>query len=102
MLELYRAVTGRLLEEEEAYLIAERITNIERLFNVREGLGRVDDTLPKRLLTEPMPTGSSTGSFVSLTPMLEEYYTLMGWDADGIPTSERLQQLGLEEEWSNA
>ena len=102
MLELYRAVTGRPLEEGEVYLIAERITNVERLFNVREGFGRVDDTLPKRLLTEPMPTGPSTGNSVPLDTMLEEYYALMGWDADGVPTRERLQGLGLEAEWSNA
>ncbi|UCC87857.1 MAG: aldehyde ferredoxin oxidoreductase family protein [Anaerolineales bacterium] len=102
MLELYRAVTGRPLEEEEAYLIAERITNLERIFNVREGFGREEDTLPGRLLVEPMPTGPSAGSHVALDSMLAEYYMLMGWDADGRPTPERLQQLGLEKEWSNA
>jgi aldehyde:ferredoxin oxidoreductase len=100
MLELYRAVTGRSLKEEEAYLIGERITQLEHLFNVREGFGREEDTLPKRLLTEPMPTGPSTGSHVALDTMLEEYYALMGWDANGMPTRERAQQLGLEAEWS--
>jgi aldehyde:ferredoxin oxidoreductase len=100
MLELYRAVTGLLLEQEQATLIAERITNIERLFNVREGFGRPEDTLPERLLSEPMPTGPSTGSIVPLDTMLEEYYALMGWDADGVPTQQRLQRLGLEAEWS--
>ncbi len=98
MLELYRTVTGRLLDEEQAYLIAERITNVERLFNVREGFGRQEDTLPERLLTEPMPTGPSGGSTVPLDTMLEEYYALMGWDADGVPTQEHLQELGLEAE----
>jgi aldehyde:ferredoxin oxidoreductase len=101
MLELYRAVTGRPLEEEEAYLIGERITNLERLFNVREGLGHTDDTLPKRLLAEPMPTGPSTGSTVPLDTMLEEYYALMDWDIGGVPTQDRLLQLGLGEEWTN-
>jgi aldehyde:ferredoxin oxidoreductase len=100
LLGLYRAVTGRLLEEDQAYLIAERIANVERLFNLREGFGREDDTLPKRLLAEPMPTGPSTGSTVSLDVMLEEYYALMGWDADGVPTQEQLQKLGLEAEGS--
>jgi aldehyde:ferredoxin oxidoreductase len=98
MLELYRAVTGLILEEEGAMLIGERITNVERLFNVREGFGRLEDTLPKRLLSEPMPTGPSTGSTVPLDTMLEEYYALMGWDVDGVPTQERLQRLGLEAE----
>ncbi len=99
ILELYRAVTGQALEEKEAYLMAERINNIERLFNIREGLQRQDDTLPKRLLHQKMPTGASAGNTVPLDVMLEEYYQLMGWDSNGIPTPERLQQLGLEAEW---
>ena len=102
MLELYRAVTGRPLEEEEAYVIGERITNVERLFNVREGLGHTDDTLPERLLAEPMPTGPSIGSTVPLDTMLAEYYALMEWDSEGVPTQDHLLQLGLEEEWTNS
>ncbi|GAB4533906.1 MAG: aldehyde ferredoxin oxidoreductase family protein [Anaerolineae bacterium] len=98
MLELYRAVTGRPLEEDEACLIAERIVNVERLFNLREGFGCQEDTLPVRLLSEPMPTGPSAGSSVPLDTMLEEYYALMGWDAQGVPAPERLQALGLQVE----
>jgi aldehyde:ferredoxin oxidoreductase len=96
MLELYRAVTGLALTEEEALLIAERITNLERLFNVREGFSRKDDALPARLVDEPMPSGPSQGSAVPLETMLNEYYSLMGWDANGVPTPERLQALGLQ------
>ncbi len=101
MLELYTAVTGRPLAEEEALEIAERINNLERLFNLREGLSRKDDTLPKRFLKEAMPTGASKGNTVPLDQMLDEYYELMGWDNNGIPQAERLQHLGLEAEWEN-
>jgi aldehyde:ferredoxin oxidoreductase len=96
MLELYRAVTGRSLGQEQASLIGERIVTVERLFNVRQGLGRAEDTLPRRLLVEPMPSGPSRGSRVDLDTMLDEYYALMGWDEDGVPTPQCLAQLGLD------
>jgi len=99
ILSLYRAVTGVPLGEKEALLIAERVNNLERLFNVREGLTRKDDTLPKRLLMEAMPTGPSQGNTVPLDEMLDEYYELMGWDSNGVPTPDRMQALGLEQEW---
>jgi aldehyde:ferredoxin oxidoreductase len=102
VLDLYRAVTGVSLGEEEALLMAERVTNLERLFNVRDGLGRRDDTLPKRLLEEAMPSGPSQGNTVPLDQMLDEYYDLMGWDSNGIPLRERMEELGLQEEWEAA
>lgn len=99
LLDLYRAVTGISLEEEDAFRIADRINNLERLFNVREGLDRKDDTLPRRLLKEAMPTGPSQGNTVPLNQMLDEYYDLMGWDSNGIPSEQRMQELGLQDEW---
>ena len=102
MLDLYRAVTGIPLGEEEALLTAERVTNLERLFNVRDGLGRKDDTLPKRLLEQAMPSGPSQGNTVPLDQMLDEYYGLMGWDSKGVPLRERMEELGLQGEWEAA
>ncbi len=102
LLGIYRAVTGIALEEDDALLIAERINNLERLFNIREGLGRKEDTLPRRLLEEAMPSGPSQGNTVPLDQMLDEYYELMGWDADGIPSEERMRKLGLQAEWEAA
>ena len=99
MLSLYHAVTGIALEVEEALLIAERVNNLERLFNVREGLTRKNDTLPRRLLKEAMPSGPSKGNTVPLDRMLDEYYELMGWDSSGIPVPKRMRELGLQEEW---
>jgi len=102
ILSLYRVVTGITLEQEEALLIAERIDNLERLFNVREGLTRKDDTLPRRFLKDAMPTGPSKGNTVPLDQMLDEYYELMGWDPEGVPRAERMRELGLQAEWEAA
>jgi len=73
----------------------ERLFNLKRMINVRLGITRADDTLPQRLLTHPRPTGSAAGVLPDLEPMLEEYYQLRGWTAEGFPTEEKLQELGL-------
>lgn len=73
----------------------ERIWNLERLFNLRAGLTRADDTLPKRILSEPAPSGTAKGLVSRLDVMLPEYYKLRGWDAEGVPTTETLGRLGL-------
>jgi aldehyde:ferredoxin oxidoreductase len=75
----------------------ERIWNLERLFNLREGLDPLkDDTLPKRLLEEPLPEGASKGRVSQLPKMLPEYYKTRGWDERGVPTPAKLRELGLE------
>jgi aldehyde:ferredoxin oxidoreductase len=96
--ELLHVATGWDLTGEEVRRIGERIVNLERLFIAREGITRRDDTLPKRFLEEPLPEGSgpSTGSVLELEPMLDEYYRARGWDAEtGLPTKEKLEELGL-------
>lgn len=75
----------------------ERIWNLERLFNLREGFTKKDDCLPPRFSQESLPRGHSKGQVVDLEPMLEEYYRLRGWDKDGVPTEEKLKELGLEQ-----
>ena len=74
----------------------ERIWNLERQFNLRAGLTSRDDTLPKRLLEEPAPSGTAKGLVAKLPQMLPEYYALRGWSADGRPTQETLTRLGLQ------
>ncbi len=76
--------------------VGERISTLARAINVREGLSRQHDTLPARNLSQPMSDGPAAGQVVELEPMLDAYYRLMGWDAAGIPTPERLRELGLE------
>ncbi|MFN2181596.1 MAG: aldehyde ferredoxin oxidoreductase C-terminal domain-containing protein, partial [Candidatus Promineifilaceae bacterium] len=74
----------------------ERISTLARMFNVREGFARAADTLPERNLAQPMNGGPANGHVVELDPMLDEYYRLMGWDANGVPGKARLAALGLE------
>jgi aldehyde:ferredoxin oxidoreductase len=95
---MVRAVTGWDVTAEELERIGERVINLERLFNVREGVRRADDTLPWRVMHEPIPEGPSAGMYCppdELTTMLDAYYGLRGWDADGVPTPARLTALGL-------
>jgi len=76
-------------------LVGERISTLARLFNVREGFDRRNDTLPGRNLSQPLVGGPAEGQVVELNPMLDDYYRLMGWDENGVPTLERLHHLGL-------
>ena len=72
--------------------------NIEKAFNVREGFFKENDTLPYRLLHEPLHEGASKNQIVDLEPMLNEYYSNRGWDIrTGIPSSNKLQELELED-----
>jgi aldehyde:ferredoxin oxidoreductase len=97
--DLLTAVTGLEFSPESVQITGERINNLARAFNVREGFSRADDTLPERLLTEPLPGGASKGHFISpaeLNQMLDDYYTARGWDLKtGTPTREKLMALGL-------
>jgi aldehyde:ferredoxin oxidoreductase len=92
------AVTGVKIDSIELLKIGERIWNIEKLFNLREGLGRKDDSLPKRLLTEAFESGHSKGITVNLEPLLDKYYAIRGWNNEGIPSEEKLKELDLLEE----
>jgi aldehyde:ferredoxin oxidoreductase len=95
---MLRAVTGWDVTVEELERAGERIVNLERLFNVREGVRRADDVLPWRVMHEPIPEGPSAGMFCppdELAAMLDEYYRLRGWDPEGVPSAERLASLGL-------
>lgn len=80
---------------ENLAVIGERIWNMERDFNNRAGFTRADDTLPKRLLTEPAQTGPAKGLVNGLETMLPEYYRIRGWTGEGELTAETRQRLGL-------
>ncbi|MBI3454263.1 MAG: aldehyde ferredoxin oxidoreductase family protein [Candidatus Rokubacteria bacterium] len=95
---LVSAVTGWEMTAVELERVGERIVNVERRFNVREGVRRKDDVLPWKVMHEPIPDGPSAGMYCppeELAAMLDAYYALRGWDADGVPTPERLGALGL-------
>ncbi|HIE23414.1 MAG TPA: aldehyde ferredoxin oxidoreductase [Candidatus Korarchaeota archaeon] len=96
IVEMIKAVTGWDIGVEDLLKAAERVYNIEKLFNIREGWTKEMDTLPRRFLEEPMPEGPSKGNVVRLDEMLEEFYEIMGWDRDtGLPKDEKLEELGL-------
>ncbi|HOQ99391.1 MAG TPA: aldehyde ferredoxin oxidoreductase family protein [Anaerolineae bacterium] len=96
---LMEGVTGLVFTPEEVMRVGERVNNLARAFNVREGFTRADDTLPERLMTEPLKAGASKGHVISrqdLDTMLDEYYSLRGWDVStGTPTRAKLIELGL-------
>ncbi|MCK4369178.1 MAG: aldehyde ferredoxin oxidoreductase family protein [Dehalococcoidales bacterium] len=98
--DLLVAATGFDEFGDPAYLdkIGERILCLERSFNVREGFSRKDDTLPKRMQTEPLKNaGPATGQVIrKLDTLLDEYYDALGYTSQGIPSIKKLRQLGLE------
>ncbi|WP_425058989.1 putative oxidoreductase YdhV [Sporomusa carbonis] len=97
---LLTAVTGFAFTPEEVYQVGERVNNLARVYNVRAGFSRNDDSLPERIMTEPLAAGGSKGSYISreeLSTMLDEYYAERDWTKDGLPTPEKLIELGLDE-----
>ena len=90
------AATGQTWSKEDMLTAAERVINLERLVNARWGFTRKDDSLPKRILTEPAPDGRGEGQIARLDVSLDSFYAAMGWDREsGLPTAETLEKLGL-------
>ncbi len=92
---LLSTATGVPYSTEEFMKAGDRIWNMERLFNLKSGLSAKDDTLPPRMLKDPMPAGPCKGEVNKLDKMLPEYYALRGWGKDGVPTKEKKAELGL-------
>ncbi len=101
MAKLYALVTGYDTSPEDLKKSGERIQNTARLFNIREGLSRKDDNLPYKVMHEPIvDEGPSKGAFVSqaeLDLLLDDYYEARGWTKEGVPTKEKLKELGMED-----
>lgn len=93
--EMLGAVTGVGYTSDDFMKCGDRIWNLERQWNLNAGLTANDDTLPPRLLKEPIKTGASKGKLSRLPEMLPEYYELRGWDKNGVPTASKLGELGL-------
>jgi len=93
--QLMNLTTGAEYTPESLIQAADRIFNLERMFLIRAGFTGKDDTLPPRMLQEPLPTGPAKGYVVKLDQMLPEFYALQGWDENGVPTKEKLAELGL-------
>jgi aldehyde:ferredoxin oxidoreductase len=84
-------------DERYLWLVGERIWNLERAFNVREGIDARDDTAPERILKQPMPRQPAKGQIFELDKLLNEYYRVRGWNGEGIPEKRKLAELGLAE-----
>jgi aldehyde:ferredoxin oxidoreductase len=98
--QMVNGATGFGLTTEDLERVGERIINLERAFNVREGVRRKDDILPYRVMHEPIPFGPSKGRYCppdELDRMLDEYYSRRRWSRDGVPTREQLAALELQD-----
>ncbi|HUU90324.1 MAG TPA: aldehyde ferredoxin oxidoreductase family protein, partial [Phycisphaerae bacterium] len=93
--DIFNATVGAELTSDELVAAGERIWNLERLFNLKAGISPDQDTLPKRLLTEPISEGPAKGHVHRLGELLPEYYKERGWSAEGVPTDEKLAELAL-------
>jgi aldehyde:ferredoxin oxidoreductase len=101
MAKLYNLVTGIEMSPEELKRSGERINTIARLINIREGFGRKDDTLPWKVMHMPIPDeGPVQGAVVTqeeLDLLLDDYYESRGWTLEGVPTTVKLQELGMDD-----
>jgi aldehyde:ferredoxin oxidoreductase len=95
--EMLNVATGWDWTFEELVQVSERLFNLKRMINRRLGVARADDTLPRRFLTEPRPSGTAAGVLPDLDRMLPLYYELRGWDTEGTPTRAKLDTLALDE-----
>lgn len=98
---IYNATYPKLLEDfsiEGEAGVGDRAYTLTRLFNVKRGLSRANDTLPPRFFEEPLQGGPTDGRKVNrgdFEKMLSEFYSIRGWDEEGRPTPEKLRQLEL-------
>lgn len=99
--QFFNLVTGKDWSMEQLQHIGERIRNLERMFDVRQGMSRAMDTLPKKFFEKPLRKGKFEGAVLDrekFEQMKDEYYVQRGWDPkSGIPTREKLTELGLED-----
>jgi len=96
----FRHLWGRETSHEELMTVGARIWNLGRLLNLREGARREDDRLPGRILSTSHPDGAAAGKAIgddAFRESLDEYYSLRGWDADGIPSRDTLSRLSLSD-----
>lgn len=94
--EMVRTATGINYTDEEILQSGERTWNLEKMINLKYGFTKKDDTLPPRLLTEPISKGPAKGKVTELDVMLPEYYTLRGWDEAGVPSEMKKNELSIE------
>lgn len=87
--------TGWDLTTDDVKTIGERLFNLKRMYNVRLGISRKDDTIPPRLMMHAKETGAAAGVLPHYPRIMNDYYKHRGWDEEGIPTQQKLAQLNL-------
>ncbi|MFC1670259.1 aldehyde ferredoxin oxidoreductase family protein [Spirochaetota bacterium] len=100
LVELFRLATGIDADMKSMFTVAERVYNMERAFACREGMDRKDDRLIGKWGREPVPSGPFKGEKLDGDKweiMLDDYYRLRGWDENGVPTKEKLNELGIDD-----
>ncbi len=98
--QVYTMITGWEMTPQELKRAGERISNLKKLFNIREGWTRADDSLPPRVLQEKLSDGVAAGVGLTreeLDYMIGGYYRARGWTEDGLIPESRLRELGLDE-----
>jgi aldehyde:ferredoxin oxidoreductase len=93
--DMFNAIVGHNWTTESLLEAGERIWNFERMFNLKAGISPSEDKLPRRLLSEPIPSGPCKGHVHHLGKLLPEYYAKRGWDEKGLPTESKLAELGI-------
>jgi len=103
---MFQTCVGWDMDAAEVVKAGERIWNLQRMFNLREGEKRKDAIFPKRFREEKLPEGPAKGMVIDqkkVDRMLDDYHSARGWDRkQGIPTKKKIKELGLEEEWASA
>jgi aldehyde:ferredoxin oxidoreductase len=97
---LYTQATGLDLTPSELKAVGERINNVKKAFNIREGWKPGDDWLPPRLFSDPITEGEGKGTVLTeeeLRLMIDDYYHARGWTAEGLIPEEKLRALELED-----
>jgi len=93
--DMFNAIVGQDLTTEELWKTGDRVWNLERLFNLKAGVDPDQDRLPRRLVSEPIPSGPAKGNVHRLPELLPEYYKERGWNEQGLPTEEKLAELAI-------
>jgi len=97
--DMVNSVSGLSLTPDDVARVGERVNNLAKAFNIKAGFTRADDTFPERLFTEPLKEGGSKGHYIckeDFNKMLDDYYEARNWTKEGIPTAEKLKELGIE------
>ena len=97
---IYTMATGIPMTGEELRILGERVCNLKKAFNIREGWTKADDWLPPRVLEDPIPSGPGKGTVITPEELrfeIDDYYHARGWTREGLIPKSKLIELGMED-----